>query len=342
MTLNNKANIMNQLSKMNDDELNKVDIEVFLVSKASATDDLYNAKKENINNELKVWIKENIKKELNAIKFENENGEKTFHIQDYDYELTKKDFIAKLSLENEKDLKQKKEKLVQSLTSSAYLEDSEVKFQVIKLSYNSKSAYLIYYRGIKVSAMNKKSVRRIPTIRHREQLVIQEQDVVEFGGKIELMIIDDLFYIVSPRTLEYSFDFTDHISTKKDENLAALTNMKFFIEDPNVNVFIEKSNQYMISRRLAGIEKETLDTLEASFVERCKELKDIKERVPDKPEEKKEYFDKYNVLWPLYNHIDVFEKKVSIDPDKSIEPLIYFFADKIVESFLTKELRESL
>src|SRR5699024_8287560 len=133
-----------------------------------------------------------------AIKFENENGEKTFHIQDYDYELTKKDFIAKLSLENEKDLKQKKEKLVQSLTSSAYLEDSEVKFQVIKLSYNSKSAYLIYYRGIKVSAMNKKSVRRIPTIRHREQLVIQEQDVVEFGGKIELMIIDDLFYIVSP------------------------------------------------------------------------------------------------------------------------------------------------
>lgn len=341
MTLNDGQNIINQISKMSDEKLEQVDIEAFLVSKASSTDNLYIAKEEYLDSELAKWIKSNIQKELDALKFEDENKQRKFFIDDYNYELTKKDFIAKLNLESDSDLKDKKDKLIQSLSETSDIEDSEVKFQAIRIKYENQSALLVYYRGIKQPAMHKKNISRMPSIRDREMLVIQKDEVIEFGGKIELIIHDDSFYIISPRTLEYTFDYHDHISTRKDENLKAITNMNFFDEDPQIDVFIEKTNQYMVSRRLAGIKPETLKVLEESFEERCKELKEIKENIPEDPKEKEEYIAKYEVLWPLYDHIDVISKKVKINPEKSIEPLIYFFADKIVESFLTKELRET-
>lgn len=76
-------------------------------------------------------------------------------------------------------------------------------------------------------------------------------------------------------------------------------------------------------------------------IDRCNELKEIKEKIPEEPAKREAYISKYEVLWPLYDHIDILDKKIKINPEKSIEPLIYFFADKIVESFLTKELKEA-
>ena len=341
MTLNKKDNVINEISNLNDEEINKIELAVYLVSKAVTTDGLYNAKREYLDPSLMEWVKKNIKKELNKLKFEGENKDKKFYITPYDNELTKTDFIAELNLFNDKELEFKKDKLLESLLQDTYLEDSEVKFQIIRIEYNKKNAYFIYYRGVKQAAIAKKRVGRIPSIRHREQLIIQENDVVEFGGKIELIIVDNCFYVVSPRTLEYSFDYTDHISARKEENLKAITAMNFFNDDPNVDVFIEKSSQYMISRRLASIEPETLEILERSFVDRCNELKKIKEKIPEDPAKRETYIAKYEVLWPLYDHIDILDKKIKINPEKSIEPLIYFFADKIVESFLTKELKEA-
>lgn len=341
MTLNNRNNIINKISNMTNELLERVDVEVFLVSKANSTDGLYNSKKEYLDNDLQKRIKKNIKKELNLQKFKDENEENKFYVTNYDNELTKKDFIAKLNLDEDEALKEKKVNLLEALNSNKNIEDSEVKFQVIKLTVEDESVHLIYYRGIRISAMNRKNISRIPTIRHREKLVIQENDVVEFGGKIELIILNDVFYIISPRTLEYSFDYTDHISRRKNDNLIAITSMDFFKDKKaNVEIFINKSDQYMISRRLAGIKEETLDRLEDSFNERCQELKKIKEETPENEYEKEEYIKKYEPLWPLFHHIDVFDKKIRVNSEKSIEPLIYFFSDKIVESFLTKELRE--
>ncbi|PID20995.1 hypothetical protein CSV61_12295 [Sporosarcina sp. P3] len=342
MSLNESDNIINQISQMTCEQLEEVDLEVYLVSKAKLTDNLYTSVEEHLDPKLRQWVKESIRKELGRLKFEDEDGRKKFFVSDYDFELTKNDFIAKLDLTKDETLIKKKNKLLQSLSIGANVEDSEVKFQVIKLTVEDECAYFIYYRGIKQSAMTKRNVSKMPTIRHGDHLVIQENDVVEFGGKIELIIYNEEFYIISPRTLEYSFDYNDHISIRKDENLHSITSMDFFDEDPNVDVFVEKSNQYMVSRRLAGIEPGTLRILERSFVERCKELKEIKEKTPLSPSDKKAYIDRYELLWPLFDHIDVFDKKIKIDPDKSIEPLIYFFADKIVESFLTKEFREAL
>lgn len=341
MVLNKSDNIINRISQMTPEQLEEVDLEVYLVSKAMLTDNLYNSREEHLDPDLKQWVKESIMKELRRLKFDDEDAEKKFFVSDYDFALTKNDFIAKLDLAEDGTLKEKKDKLIQSLSLNASVEDSDVKFQVIKLTLDDECVYFVYYRGIKLSAMSKKSVNRMPTIRHGDHLVIQENDVVEFGGRIELMINGEHIFIVSPRTLEYSFDYNDHISIRKNENLESITSMDFFDEDPNVDIFVEKSNQYMVSRRLAGIEPETLRVLEKSFVERCRELKEIKERTPIHPSDKKAYIERYELLWPLFDHIDVFDKKIKIDPDKSIEPLIYFFSDKIVESFLTKEFREA-
>ncbi|KGX88031.1 Kiwa anti-phage protein KwaB-like domain-containing protein [Pontibacillus litoralis] len=341
MVLNNKDNFVNKLSEIEVEELEKVDLSVFLVSKVSETDALYNVKREQLDLNLMQWVKKNIKKELNNLKYKDENGKQKFFVSEYNDELTKKDYIAKLDLNSDEALKNKKNKLVQSLNRCSTVEDNNVKFQVIKLTLHSESAYFIYYRGVKLSAMNKKSVKKMPTVRHRKHLTIQEDDVIEFGGKIELIILGDLLFVASPRTLEFTFDFDDNISRRKEENLQAITNMNFFDEESNISVFVEKSSHYMVSRRLAGIKEPTLKALESSFKERCEELKKIKEDMPSDKKEKESYVKKYEVLWPLFDHIDVIENKVRIDSEKSIEPLLYFFSDKIVESFLTKELREA-
>lgn len=188
--------------------------------------------------------------------------------------------------------------------------------------------------------MSKKNITKLPAIRHREHLVTQNENVIEFGGKIELIIAGQYLYIVSPKTLEHTFNYKDHISEKKDENLQVITNMNFVDEYSNMDIFKEKSSKYMLSRKLASITTETLNALEKSFEKRCDELYKIKQNIPN-DDEKDTYIKRYDVLWPLFDHIDVKEKKVRINPDKTIEPLLYFFTDKIVESFLTKELKEN-
>lgn len=278
------------------------------------------------------------------MKLEDENGENKFYVTNYNNEIVKQDFIAEYILKDEEDLKLKKDKLIESISSSEDILDKSVNFQLVKASIGSKSIYFIYYRRVKISAVKRKNastLSRMTTIRGREFLEIQQNDVIELGGKIELIIYDNKFYIISPRTLEYAFDYSDHVIKKRDENLNKLTNMNFFDDDSNIELFIEKSKQYIFTRRLAGMEDDTTIDLEEHFKKRCKELRDIKENMPVNPDEKKNYIKDHEVLWPLYDHIDVLEKMVRINPDKSIEPLVSFFTDKIVKSFLTNELREN-
>src|SRR5690625_3560266 len=103
MPLNSESNIINQISRMSEDELKQeVDLEVYLISKAEDTDYLYLAKKEFFdpdNPKLLNWVKGNIKEELNRLKIKDEYDNEVFYIDDYNFELTKKDYIAKLRLD---------------------------------------------------------------------------------------------------------------------------------------------------------------------------------------------------------------------------------------------------
>lgn len=339
MCLNSSGNFIHDISMMSDEELDKLDLQVHLVSKAKQSDSLYFSKKELLESGLRKWIKKRIKIELNKIKIDSAEG-KRFYTAEYNHELTKADYIAKLIIENDEDLKNKYNKLIQSLNQndSTFL-DKDARFQLIKISKENNHAYFIFYRGVKISAMERKNVSKLPTVRDREHLVIQDKDVIEFGGKIELFIHEDIMYIMNPRTLEYTFNYDDHIKRQRDKNLDTITKMSFFDDTSNTGRFIEMSSQYILSRGLASIKKETLDALEESFEERCDELRMIKNDIPIDDQDKELYLDKYKSLWPLYEHIDVENKKVRFNPDHEVTTLLHFFSDKIVESFLTKKIK---
>lgn len=337
--LNSSENFIHKISMMTDEEIKTLDLQVHLVSKANQSDALYFSKNEILNTDLRMWLKKRIKKELNNIKIDSAEGKK-FYTAEYNHELTKADYIAKLVIENDDDLKDRLEKLFQSLnhSNSTFL-DKDAKFQIVKISKDADYAYFIFYRGVKISAMERRNVSKLPTVRDREQLVIQDKNVIEFGGKIELFIHEDIMYILNPRTLEYTFNYDDHIKRQRDYNLESITNMSFFDDASNTTKFKETSNQYILSRGLASIKTETLEALEESFEERCEELKMIKSDIPDNEPDREAYLERYSSLWPLYEHIDVENQKVRFNPDHEVTPLLHFFSDKIVESFLTKKFK---
>ncbi|MFZ3588909.1 Kiwa anti-phage protein KwaB-like domain-containing protein [Bacillus sp. DJP31] len=190
---------------------------------------------------------------MNNIKIDSAEGKK-FYTAEYNHELTKADYIAKLVIEDDEDLKDKLEKLFQSLNhnNSTFL-DKDAKFQVVKISKDTDHTYFIFYRSVKISAMERRNVSKLPTVRDRDQLVIQDKNVIEFGGKIELFIHEDIMYILNPRTLEYTFNYDDHIKRQRDNNLDTITKMSFFDDESNTTKFKETSSQYILSRGLASI-----------------------------------------------------------------------------------------
>lgn len=340
--LNSHKNFIYEISLMTEEELNTVDLQVYLVTKAAQSDDLYFAKKEIIASELRSWLKTRIREELNEIKVDSAEGKK-FYTEEYSHELTKADYIAELSIKDDKDLMLKFQKLMQSLNkeNDSFL-DKKINFQIVKFSKNEKNAYFIFYRGVKISALERRKVKRIPAVRNGEQLVIQNQNIIEFGGKIELFVCEEVMYILNPRTLEYSFSYDDHIKKQRDSNISRIVTMKFFDNESNVEEFISMSSQYILSRGLASIKTETLEALEESFNDRCEELKKIKTDLPNEEPDKGEYLKRYGSLWPLYEHIDIENRKVRFNPDYEVTPLLHFFSDKIVESFLTKKIKTDI
>lgn len=338
LDLNNDNNFVNKISNMTDSTLENLDLQVFIVSKAPTTDELFYSKKEILDEKLRMWLKKNIRGALARLKVGEEP--KKFYVANYNHEIKKPDYIAELEIDKDDVLKEKSMKLFNSLNqNSTEFLDKNANFQIIKLTEGQETLYIIYYRGIKVSGIQKKNAKKMPAVRDREQLVIQENDIIEFGGSIELFVLNNSMYILNPRTLEFTFNYDDHIKNQRDENLQKITNMSFFDSESNAGEFIELSSQYILSRGLASITPQTLEALEESFEERCIELKDIKSRIPTDDEEKQEYLKKFDSLWPLYNHIDIENKKIRFDPNSEITPLIHFFSDKIVESFLTKKIK---
>ncbi|WP_135503601.1 Kiwa anti-phage protein KwaB-like domain-containing protein [Planococcus koreensis] len=215
MTLNDENNFVNKIIKMTDEKIGELDLQVNLVSKAPTTDVLFFSKKELLDEKLRLWLKKNIIASLKKLQV-SEGLDKKFYISNYSHELTKPDYIAKLEVESDEDLKDKSNKLLTSLThNSPDFLDKKASFQVIKLSDDQNSLHIIYYRGVKVSSIQKKHAKKMPAVRDRDQLIIQDSDVIEFGGSIELFLQNSSMYILNPRTLEYTFNYDDHIKNKE-------------------------------------------------------------------------------------------------------------------------------
>ncbi|WP_018922458.1 Kiwa anti-phage protein KwaB-like domain-containing protein [Salsuginibacillus kocurii] len=340
MDINERDNIVNRISNMSDETINSLDIDVYLVEKAQETDDLYNAKEEQLIDDLRDWLKKNIRYQLNKIKTTDSNGIKYFPVQDYNYRLTKNDYIAKLFLKDGHDLRGPKNKLLNALNqNNNFFQDTESKFQVVRASIGNSKVNFVYYRSVKRPATERKNVNKRPTIKHRGHLTTHDHEIIELGGSIEMFIIENTIYVNNPRTLEFTFDYDDHIKKMRDKNLTSITNMSFFDSFSNTEAFVEKSSQYILSRGLAAIEEETLNHLERNFADRCEELKQIKEGMPnDAGKEQEDYIERYSSIWPLFKHIDFESRKIRFNTDEAVNPLLQFFSDRIYETFLSKQI----
>jgi len=51
---------------------------------------------------------------------------------------------------------------------------------------------------------------------------------------------------------------------------------------------------------------------------------------------------KHSSIWGLFDHIDLENRKVIYHEGASPKPLIHFFADKIVKSFLTEDYKVAI
>lgn len=170
---------------------------------------------------------------------------------------------------------------------------------------------------------------------------IKKKPEIELGGALDFFACGQFIFINNLRYFEYTFDYTDHITEKREKNLEFITNLEFFQgPDSNKSEFIEQSSKYIYSRSLAQISDQTLSALKNNFENRCMELQKIK-RAYDKsnPEEQVIIKRKYKEIWPLFDFIDLESRTIKYDSDKRPITLIHFFADKIVRSFLTQEFK---
>lgn len=116
--------------------------------------------------------------------------------------------------------------------------------------------------------------------------------------------------------------------------------MSFFqSSDVNVEEFEKICKKFVYSRSLAQIQPETLEIFQEKFEERCNDLLILKQNIPDDPLEKQKYKDELGTIWDLFDFIDLEAKKIKFEKGESPKPLIHFFADKIVKSFLTEDFK---
>lgn len=339
MDINNLDNIINQISNESI-EFSKIDLTFYLVHKQKNADFYYDSKEITLEPEVIKWLKENIKTNLNLLKMEDDNNEKSFFVSKYNHEFKKTDNIAVIHLDESKKLKEKKEMLINCIENNNDLyNEKNTNFQIIKLKYESKKVYFGYYRGVKSNSSKSRKKKKL-IFKNSNSYGFIEDVIIDIGGNIDFFIIEDYIFIINLQNFEYAFDYRDHIIEQRDINLSIITSMDFFKgKDSNKDKFEEKCKRYIFSRSLAQISKDTLTILQEKFDERCEELKKIKENVPENDEEKEKYIKKYGSLWELFEFIDLENKKIIFKEDMQPTPLIHFFANKIVKSFLTEDYK---
>lgn len=339
MDINNSDNILSKLCGLNESDYNDINFSFSLVSKQKESDSFYQSTELALAPEVIKWMKKHIISELKELRTPDESGALIFNFADYNHEIAKLDKIARhdLSTSEAALLKDKKDKLTTSLSMpNPQYDEKETDFQMAKLHYDGESVYFCFYKGVKKTSSRKKKM----IAKNSKEFNFVSETIIELGGKISFIIVNDFIFITNVTNFEYTFDYKDHITKLRDENLAGIMTMPFFeSEEVDKEHFEASCKMHLYSRSLAQIKPETLRVLQEKFDERCAELAKIKKRAPKDPEKKKRYIEKFGTVWKLLEYIDVENHKIKFSEGDTPTPLIHFFTDKIAKSFLAEDYR---
>ncbi|MCK8487024.1 DUF4868 domain-containing protein [Paenibacillus sp. MBLB2552] len=341
MDINHNDNLIYKLSNMSDEQLKDVDLSFHLVRLQKEADQLYQSAEIQLAPDVITWLKKNVVKSLNGLKQADETENKVFLVGDYNHEISINDQIAKFTVNEEyKELSDKVGKLTTSLSNpDPEYPEKDTKFQIVKLTFNNETAYFCYYRSIKKNSM-KASSKKILVYKNASQYEFVDDTMIDLGGSIDFFIVNNYIYIVSAQRFENAFVYSDHMIERRDQNIEQIISMPFFdSEASNSKMFQESCKKYAYSRTLANINSETMAAVQKNFDARCKELSQIKENEPKDQTAKERYIAKYGILWGLFEYIDLKNRKVIFTEDASPKPLIHFFANKIVKSFVTEDYK---
>ncbi|MCS0789531.1 DUF4868 domain-containing protein [Cytobacillus firmus] len=336
MSLNNSTHIINKILRLDEEEYSKIDMNIYMICKDKEKDELYFSKKIAAEPELVEFLKTNIISNLQKLRTQENLS---FPTQEYNQEFQLTDHIGVFNMNHYSE----ENKVVKNidLLRKSFVQDSLEKlskatFQIISLIYDNEKVDFCFYKGIKKNAKTKK----LAWFSSDEFKTIKEE-IIEFGGKFVFFMDSENVYIIDPRYFEFAFDYTDHISETSKKNIKKITSMSFFKDEMTKGYFMKASSHQLFARGLANIKPDTIENIEKHFDERVEELKQIKtKRDRIKDAKKKDAFVKgIGELDKLISFIDFENKTVIFDEKDDPKPLLHFFQDKIVTSFLTKEIR---
>lgn len=331
--LNNPNHILNRIINSNNKFLA---LKVFYMRNFSETDEMYKSYEIALSEELINWIKDSIKKELENLKVKLDDGSLSFVFHNYNDEIDKRDSISILDVNEKGDpIKTALNEMIQSTVKNKGVM-KESKFSLTKIEIEDESCFFGYYRGLKnIGNKRKYCLGKVESNDFYEVT----QPLIELGGIPSFIIHGHHIYVINPRNFEYAFKYTDHITIKRDENLTRIINMDFFEDPVAKDCFYQKSRGYLRARSISQITDETFMVLEENFKERCEELKTIKQSIEDDPSILNEIKEKSKIILDLMDYLDLDNYKIIFDEESDPTPLLHLFQDKIMESFLTKQIR---
>ncbi|EFM09518.1 conserved hypothetical protein [Paenibacillus curdlanolyticus YK9] len=339
MDINNNENIICRLSNMTEDTLAEVDLSLHLVRLQKEADSFYQSSGIQLAPDVGKWVKKSIVKTLQELKEVDDTESRVFLVGNYNHEIKINDKLAKLELSEDQGLLDKVRKLTTALRSpDPEYPEKYTSFQIVKLTLDEQDAYFCYYRGVKKNSM--RSSKKLMVFKNANQFVFAEDTVIDLGGNIDFFVVGDFMFIMNVRNFEFAFDYRDHINEQRDRNLTEIVSMPFFDgENSNKGIFEESCKKFIHSRGLAQIKPVTLTAIQTNFQERCNELSQIKANLPVDETEKGRYLAKYGTIWELFDYIDMENRKIIFNEGDSPRPLLHFFADKIVKSFVTEDFK---
>ncbi|NGZ74084.1 Kiwa anti-phage protein KwaB-like domain-containing protein [Saccharibacillus alkalitolerans] len=324
------------------DEMREIELAFYLMRKQKESDRYYRARPFSLSEELTDWLKRQLVREIRALQVEEEDGSRRFVVGEYNLEAQKRDRLAKLTLNEKSGLPyERKQALLGALANpDALLDARKTDFQVVQADYGGRRLHFFFYRKPKQAASRKKWA-----IGRSGELSFASDELIELGGRIEFLMLGSELYIANLISFENAFDYREHILEARDRNLKTIMEMPFFaIDAEDKDRFVRDCSAFFHTRTLAQMGEKQLEALEENFKERCSELRMIRNRMPASAERAEEYRRTYAPLWELYDFLDLERETVKYPKGSRPTALLHFFADRIVQSFLTKEfgLTESI
>lgn len=316
-----------------EEKQSQIDLKLFVVRKEKEADHYYRSKVITLAEEVTSWLKDQLIRSFKSFQ-QPEGDESKFAVSDYHLEVQKNEQLAKLVIqEQHSTLNTRKNGLLHALTETDQsIEERDTHFQIIRLDIEQYKIYCCFYRKPKVGTKKRRLAIKDSNVFH-----FVSDDLLELGGKIDFFILTNEIYISNLLSFENMFDYRDHINEARDYNLHQIVNLPFFAaEESNKDIFEQHCKQHVYSRSLAQLSADNIAALEDNFEERCDELKLIRKRLPRNAQKAEEYRKKYAAIWELYSFLDLEHYQIKYEPDQKPTTLIHFFADKIKQSFLTK------